>query len=56
MPMGGFFNLKGRLFITQWDLATRITEVCNSVPREHLKAFVQHSINVFEKCLKGEPI
>lgn len=30
------------------DLATRITEACNSVPREHLKAFVQHSANVFE--------
>lgn len=38
------------------DLATRIAEACNSVPPKHLRAFVQHSVNIFEKCLKGEPV
>ncbi|KAG1164817.1 hypothetical protein G6F36_013707 [Rhizopus arrhizus] len=38
------------------DLATRIAEACNAVPSEHLRAFAQHSVNVFEKCLKGNPI
>jgi hypothetical protein len=35
------------------DLATRITEACNAVPREQLKAIVQHSVNAFEKCLRA---
>ena len=38
------------------DLITRISEACNSVPPKHLRAFVQHSVNVFEKCLNGEAI
>lgn len=37
-------------------LATRISEACNAVPPERLRAFVQHSVNVFGKCLNGEPI
>lgn len=37
-------------------LFTWITEACNTVPPYHLRAFIQHPINMFEKCLNGEPI
>ncbi|KAI7900638.1 uncharacterized protein BX663DRAFT_439102, partial [Cokeromyces recurvatus] len=38
------------------DLATQISKACNSVPPNRLHAFVQHSANVFEKCLNEEYI
>ncbi|KAG1473529.1 hypothetical protein G6F56_000907 [Rhizopus delemar] len=34
------------------DLKTRIAEACNNVPVHHLKAFIQHSCNQFDKCKK----
>ena len=43
-------------FQTKENLATRITEACNNIPPKHLRAFVQHSVNIFEDCLKGNPI
>ena len=49
-------KVKRSRFEDKEDLFTRITEACNSVPPNHLHAFVQHSVNVFEKCLNGEPI
>lgn len=47
-------KVKRSQFQDKEDLSTRIAEACNTVPREHLEAFVQHSVNVFEKCLKGQ--
>jgi transposase len=38
------------------DLKTRITEACNQVPVRELKAYVQHSVNTFEKCKNYENI
>lgn len=49
-------KVKRSQFQDKEDLATRIAEACNAVPSEHLRAFAQHSVNVFEKCLKGNPI
>lgn len=49
-------KVKRSRFEDKEDLFTRITEACNSIPPNHLHAFVQHSVNVFEKCLNGEPI
>lgn len=49
-------KVKRSSFATADDLATRIYEACNAVPPDHLKAFVQHSANTFEKCLRSEPI
>jgi transposase len=49
-------KVKRSRFEDKEDLFTRFTEACNSVPPNHLHAFVQHSVNVFEKCLNGEPI
>lgn len=49
-------KVKRSQFQTKEDLSTRITEACNNVPPEHLRAFVQHSVNIFEDCLKGNPI
>jgi hypothetical protein len=37
-------------------LTTRISEACNSVPPKHLRVFIQHSVDVFQKCLNSEPI
>jgi transposase len=48
-------KVKHNQFQDKGDLATRIAEACNAVPRKHLKAFIQHPVNVFEKCLKGDP-
>jgi hypothetical protein len=47
---------KRNKFEDKEDLATQITEACNSVPPNHLHAFVQHSVNLFEKCLNEEHI
>ncbi|KAG1150146.1 hypothetical protein G6F37_011268 [Rhizopus arrhizus] len=41
-------KVKRSQFQTKEDLLTRITEACNNVPPEHLRAFVQHSVNIFE--------
>jgi hypothetical protein len=49
-------KVKRSQFQDKENLATRIAEACNTAPREHLQAFVHHSVNVFEKCLKGNPI
>ncbi|KAI8874653.1 hypothetical protein K501DRAFT_204105, partial [Backusella circina FSU 941] len=49
-------KVKRSRFENKEDLVTRITEACNSVPSNHLHAFAQHSMNVFEKCLNEEPI
>jgi hypothetical protein len=38
------------------DLKTRISEACDAVPAQHMKNFIQHSVNVFEKCLNDIPI
>lgn len=53
-PIEQFWSvIKNKVRLSQFqdkeDFATRIIEACNSVPREHLKAFVQHLTNVFEK-------
>ncbi|KAG2209421.1 hypothetical protein INT47_008263 [Mucor saturninus] len=37
------------------SLTTRITEAGESVPVEHLVAFIQHSVNQFDNCLKKIP-
>ncbi|KAG1446601.1 hypothetical protein G6F56_009515 [Rhizopus delemar] len=33
------------------SLTTRIIEVNESVPAEHIRAFIQHSVNQFDNCL-----
>lgn len=38
------------------DVKTRISEACDAVPAQHMKNFIQHSVNVFEKCLNDIPI
>ncbi|KAG2191303.1 hypothetical protein INT47_005744 [Mucor saturninus] len=38
------------------SLTTRITEAGESVPVEHLLAFIQHSVNQFDNCIKKIPI
>ncbi|KAG2192802.1 hypothetical protein INT47_005349 [Mucor saturninus] len=38
------------------SLTTRIIEAGESVPVEHLVAFIQHSVNQFDNCLKKIPI
>ena len=38
------------------DLIRRIVEACNLVPPSHLRAFVRHSVNTFEKRERNEPI
>jgi len=48
-------KVKHSQFQTKVDLSTRTTEVCHNVPPQHLRAFVQHSLNMFEDCLKGNP-
>ncbi|KAG0734083.1 hypothetical protein G6F35_012903 [Rhizopus arrhizus] len=37
-------------------LIGRIIESCEEVPLQHLKNCVQHSVNLFDKCLNKEPI
>ncbi|KAG1470052.1 hypothetical protein G6F56_002901 [Rhizopus delemar] len=37
-------------------LTSRIIEACEEVPLQHLQNCVQHSVNMFEKCLNKEPI
>jgi hypothetical protein len=37
-------------------LISRIIESCEEVPLQHLKNSVQHSVNLFDKCLNKEPI
>ncbi|CEP07115.1 hypothetical protein, partial, partial [Parasitella parasitica] len=49
-------KVKRSSFEATEDLATRIAEACNGVPPKHLQAFVQHSTNCFEICLRGEPL
>ncbi|KAG1056191.1 hypothetical protein G6F43_001897 [Rhizopus delemar] len=49
-------KVKRSSFEATEDLATRITEACNSVPPKYLQAFVQHSVICFEMCLRGEPL
>lgn len=49
-------KVKRSKFEDKEDLATRITEACNSVPPNHFHVLVQHSVNVFEKCLNEEHI
>lgn len=48
-------KVKRSTFDETSDLITRVTEACNSVPPKHLRAFVQHSADTFEKCLRNEP-
>ncbi|ORE07033.1 hypothetical protein BCV72DRAFT_206316, partial [Rhizopus microsporus var. microsporus] len=38
------------------NLVTRITEACSPVPPTYLQAIVQHSVDIFKRCLNGEPI
>jgi hypothetical protein len=49
-------KIKRSKFEDKEDLATRITEASNSDPPNHLHAFVQPSVNVFEKCLNERHI
>ncbi|RCI01771.1 hypothetical protein CU098_004954, partial [Rhizopus stolonifer] len=42
-------KVKRGTFSDAKDLRTRIAEVCNNVPTRHLKAFVQHSCDQFDK-------
>ncbi|KAI9478675.1 MAG: hypothetical protein EXX96DRAFT_484732 [Benjaminiella poitrasii] len=43
-------------FSDEEDLKTRIVDACNNVPIQHVKAFIQHSCNQFEKCRNKEPL
>lgn len=38
------------------DLPTKLSEVYNAVPSNHLKVSIQHSADAFEKCMRSEPI
>lgn len=49
-------KIKIGAFSDDEDLKTRTTEACNHVPIQHLKAFIQHSCNQFDKCRDKEPI
>ncbi|CEG73278.1 hypothetical protein RMATCC62417_08689 [Rhizopus microsporus] len=49
-------KVKREIFSDNEDLKTRIAEACNNVPIHHLKAFIQHSCNQFDKCRNKEPI
>ncbi|KAG0906821.1 hypothetical protein G6F57_010311 [Rhizopus arrhizus] len=42
--------------IEQFWSVTRIADACNNVPIQHVKAFIQHSCDQFEKCRTKEPI
>ena len=44
------------MFSDDKDLKTRIADACNNVPIQHVKAFIQHSCDQFEKCRNKEPI
>ncbi|KAI8360706.1 hypothetical protein EDC96DRAFT_414705, partial [Choanephora cucurbitarum] len=37
-------------------LVSRIIEAAESIPVEHLKGFIQHSVNQFQNCLNKVPI
>ncbi|EIE83364.1 hypothetical protein G6F46_012590 [Rhizopus delemar] len=49
-------KVKRGTFSDNEDLKTRMAEACNNVPVHHLKAFIQHSCNQFDKCRNKEPI
>ncbi|KAG1453252.1 hypothetical protein G6F56_007620 [Rhizopus delemar] len=49
-------KVKRGTFSDAKDLRTRIAEACNNVPTRHLKAFVQHSCDQFDKCRNKQPI
>ncbi|KAG1328514.1 hypothetical protein G6F62_008114 [Rhizopus arrhizus] len=60
-PIENFWSIvknkvKRSTFDDTSDLITRTTEACNSVPPNHLRAFVQHSADTFEECKINEPI
>jgi transposase len=38
------------------DLRTRIAKADNNAPAYHLRGFIQHSVDTFQKCLNNEPI
>ena len=48
-------KVKRGVFSDNEDLKTRIAEACNNIPIHHLKAFIQHSCNQFDKCRNKEP-
>lgn len=46
-----------RTFLTATEsLTLRIIEGSETVPLERIQSFIQHSINVFPKCLNKEPL
>ncbi|KAI8080306.1 uncharacterized protein B0P05DRAFT_469333, partial [Gilbertella persicaria] len=47
-------KVKRSQFQDKEDLTIKITIACNTVPHEHLKALLQYSVSVFEKCLKSD--
>ena len=49
-------KVKRSTFDDTSDLITRTTEACNFVPPNHLRAFVQHSVDTFEEYKRNEPI
>ena len=49
-------SVKRSKFDATEDLHTRITEACNNVPQTTLRNCIQHSVNVFSKCLNKEPV
>ncbi|KAG1154276.1 hypothetical protein G6F37_009600 [Rhizopus arrhizus] len=49
-------KVKRGMFSDDEDLKTRIADACNNVPIQHVKAFIQHSCNQFEKCKNKEPL
>ncbi len=49
-------KVKRGTFSDDEDLKTRIADACNNVPIQHVKAFIQHSCNQFEKCRNKEPL
>ncbi|GAA5816096.1 hypothetical protein MFLAVUS_009618 [Mucor flavus] len=49
-------SVKRSKFDTTEDLHTRIAEACNNIPQNTLRNCIQHSVNVFSKCLNKEPV
>lgn len=37
-------------------LCSRVLEDSEDIPVEHMQNFIQHSIDVFPKCLNKEPV
>lgn len=49
-------HVRRTLLTATESLTLRIIEGSENVPLEHIQNFIQHSINVFPKCLNKEPL